>query len=79
MIRNFANKVATDIWETNSSKVLPKEFWIRAKALLTIMHATSERNDLKVKGQPPNRLHKLKGIAKRKAEYDLWLARKKTA
>ncbi len=31
MIRNFANKVATDIWETNSSKVLPKEFWIRAK------------------------------------------------
>lgn len=65
MIRNFANKTATDIWETNSSKVLPKEFWIRAKALLTIMHATSELNDLKVKGQPPNiRLHKLKGDRK---------------
>lgn len=65
MIRNFANKTATDIWETNMSKVLPKEFWIRAKALLTIMHATSELNDLKIKGQPPNiRLHKLKGDRK---------------
>lgn len=65
MIRNFANKIAIDIWETNVSKSLPKELWIRAKALLTIMHATSDMNDLKIKGQPPNiRLHKLKGDRK---------------
>ena len=65
MIRNFANKIAIDIWETNSSKSMPKELWIRAKALLTIMHATSDMTDLKIKGQPPNiRLHKLKGDRK---------------
>lgn len=65
MIRSFANKIAMDIWETNSSKAIPKELWIRAKALLTIMHATSDMNDLKIKGQPPNiRLHKLKGDRK---------------
>ena len=65
MIRNFANKTASDVWETNSSKSLPKELWVRAKALLTIMHATSDMNDLKLKGQPPNiRLHKLKGDRK---------------
>lgn len=62
MIRNFANKIAKDIWETNQSKSLPKELWLRAKALLTIMHGTTDLNDLKIKGQPPNiRLHKLKG------------------
>lgn len=62
MIRNFNNKIAQDIWETDSSKSLPKDLWLRAKALLTIMHHTTELNDLKIKGQPPNiRLHKLKG------------------
>lgn len=70
MIRNFANKIAIDIWETNASKSLPKEFWMRAKALLTIMHATTDMNDLKIKGQPPNiRLHKLKG--ERKDEWSV--------
>lgn len=65
MIRSFGNKIAQDIWETDSSKSLPKEFWIRAKALLTIMHGTTELSDLKLKGQPPNiRLHKLKGDRK---------------
>lgn len=65
MIRNFGNKSAQDIWEANSSKSLPRELWTRAKALLTIMHATTELNDLKLKGQPPNiRLHKLKGDRK---------------
>jgi len=62
MIRNFASKTAVDIWETHGSKTLPKEVWTRAKALLTIMHGTTELSDLKIKGQPPNiRLHKLKG------------------
>jgi toxin HigB-1 len=65
VIRNFGNKIAQDIWETDSSKSLPKELWIRAKALLTIMHSTSDMNDLKMKGQPPNiRLHKLQGNRK---------------
>lgn len=65
MIRNFSNKIAMDIWETNSSKSLPKEYWIRAKALLTIMNSTSAIEDLRIKGQPPNiRLHKLKGDRK---------------
>lgn len=65
MIRNFGNKNALEIWEKDSSKVVPKELWIRAKALLTIMHGTSEIDDLRIKGQPPNiRLHKLKGDRK---------------
>ena len=47
------------------SKSLPRELWMRAKALLTIMHSTDELNDLKIKGKPPNvRLHKLKGNKK---------------
>ena len=65
MIRNLDNKTAHEIWETDKSKSLPKELWIRAKALLTIMHGTTDLNDLKIKGQPPNiRLQKLKGDRK---------------
>ena len=62
MVVSFKGKVAKDIWTTNQSKTLPKELWIRAKALLTIMHATSRLDDLRIKGEPPNiRLHKLGG------------------
>jgi toxin HigB-1 len=65
MIKNFSNRAAEEIWENSASKSLPKELWLRAKALLTIMHSTSSINDLKIKGQPPNiRLHKLKGDRK---------------
>lgn len=65
MIRNFANKIAQDVWGDNKSKSLPSELWLRAKALLTIMHSTSTLDDLKIQGQPPNiRLHKLKGDRK---------------
>ena len=65
MIVNLGNKVARDIWENNSSPKLPKTIWIRAKALMTIMHSTTKLDDLKIKGQPPNvRLHKLKGNRK---------------
>jgi len=65
MIQNFANKTAQDIWEENKSKSLPQDMWIRAKALLTIMHSTNTLDDLIIKGQPPNiRLHKLKGDRK---------------
>jgi proteic killer suppression protein len=65
MIQSFGNKTAQEIWEDEKSKSLPQELWIRAKALLTIMHSTSILDDLKIKGQPPNiRLHKLKGDRK---------------
>ena len=67
MITSFKGKLARDIWETNSSKTLPREYWLRAKALLTIMHSTRQLEDLKIRGEPPNiRLHKLKGL---KQEY----------
>jgi plasmid maintenance system killer protein len=60
MIVGFNGKVARDIWESNSSKTLPREFWLRAKALLSIMHSTRTLEDLRIRGEPPNiRLHKL--------------------
>ena len=62
--------MAKDIWETDASKSLPKELWVRAKALLTIIHATTEMVDLKIKGQPSNiRLHKPQGD--RKGEWSV--------
>lgn len=65
MITAFKGKIAKDIWEQNQSKTLPREMWLRGKALLTIMHATSSIEDLRIKGQPPDiRLHKLKGNRK---------------
>ena len=65
MITNFSRKVAKDVWEQNQSKSLPADMWIRAKALLTIMHSTSSIEDLRIKGQPPDiRLHKLGGDRK---------------
>jgi proteic killer suppression protein len=65
VIVNFGNKGAQEIWESDSSKILPKELWVRAKALMTIMHGTNLLNDLILKGQPPKlRLHKLKGDRK---------------
>lgn len=62
MIASLRGKIAKDIWTTNRSNSLPKALWIRAKALLTIMHTTSTLQDLRILGQPPEiRLHKLKG------------------
>ena len=62
MIVGFRGKTAKDIWEKNQSKALPRELWIRAKSLLTIMHATSNLDDLRIQGEPPHiRLHKLGG------------------
>ena len=65
MIVGFNGKVARDIWASNSSKTLPREFWLRAKALLTIMHSTRTLEDLRIRGEPANvRLHKLSGDRK---------------
>lgn len=65
MIISFQGKIANDIWSSNRSKSLPRDFWIRAKAILTIMHSTSTLKDLKIKGEPPTiHLHKFKGDKK---------------
>lgn len=70
MIVNFKGKVAKDIWQSNQSKSLPREYWLRAKALLTIMHATQMLDDLRIQGQPPSiRLHKL--TSDRKNEWSV--------
>lgn len=65
MITSFKGKLARDIWETNTSRTLPREYWLRAKALLTIMHSTRQLADLRIRGEPATiRLHKLKGLRK---------------
>ncbi len=65
MITSFKGKLARDIWGTNTSRTLPREYWLRAKALLTIMHSTRQLADLRIRGEPPTiRLHKLKGLRK---------------
>lgn len=62
MIRNFGNRIAKEIWEEESSRKLPRDLWVRAKAILTVMHSTNLIEDLIIRGQPPSiRLHKLKG------------------
>lgn len=62
MIVSFHGRIARDIWEHEFSRKLPRGLWLRAKALLTIMHATRSLNDLRIRGQPPDiRLHKLTG------------------
>ena len=66
MIISFQGKIAQDIWASNQSKTLPRELWLRAKALLTIIHSTSTIDDLRIQGQPPDiRLHKLQGERKK--------------
>ena len=62
MIISLKGKVARDIWETNSSRTLPRNLCLRAKALMTIMHSTRALDDLCIRGEPPSiRLHKLVG------------------
>jgi len=65
LITYFGNKKARDIWEKEVAKGLPRHLWLRAKALMTIMHYTSTLEDLRIHGQPPNiQLHKLQGNRK---------------
>ena len=72
MIVSFGNKIASELWEHDLSKGFPRELHVRAKALLTIMHATNRLGGLRLKGQPPNiRLHKLKG--ERKNQWSITL------
>lgn len=65
MLVSFKGQIAEEIWFEERSKKLPRHLWVRAKALLTIMHFTNTLDDLRIKGEPPNiRLHKLKGDRK---------------
>lgn len=68
MIRDFGNKIASDLFHTGSSPKLPRQFWRRASQLLDIMEAADHLEDLKSKGFPPAlRLHQLQG--NRKGEW----------
>jgi plasmid maintenance system killer protein len=60
--RGKEGKEAEKVWVEGSGKGVPRQYWIRAKALLQIMHATDSLDDLRIHGEPPSlRLHKLKG------------------
>ena len=64
-IRSLKGKIAKDIWTTKQSKKLPKELWKRSRFLLILMNASSQLENLKIKGSPPDvRLHKLTGDRK---------------
>ncbi len=65
MIISFEGKIAKDIWESGQSRSFPRKLWLRAKALLTVMHSTQSLYDLRILGEPPKiRLHKLTGSRK---------------
>ena len=73
MIESFGNKTAKTLWETSQCKGIDNKVALRAKALLSFMHATSTLKDLQVCAIPPNpKLHKLKGD--RKNEWSMWIA-----
>lgn len=60
MIKDFGNKVASDLFHRGHSKGLPRQYWKRAIHLLDIMEAVESFDDLKKKGFPPSiRLHPL--------------------
>ena len=76
MIESFSKgrkgKIAQDIWDTGHSNKLPIQFHVRAKALLQIMYATDNLDDLKSKGHPPDvRLHSLKHDRKGELAVDI--------
>ena len=45
MIVGLKGKVPKDIRVTDQSKTLPRDLWLSAKVLQTIMHATSAPDD----------------------------------
>ena len=68
MIKNFGNKLASDLYHKGSSNGLPRQYWQRAIQLLEVMEAVESFEELKRKGFPPSiRLHPLAG--KRKGEW----------
>ena len=70
MIVNFGNRTAKDLWETQSTKGLPRDLQRRALHLLTIMARFDTITQLRSLGEPPTlRFHKLKGA--RTDEYGI--------
>ncbi len=68
MIKNFGNKIASDLFHRGKSKTLPRSLWQRASDLLDIMEAVDSLKDLEKKAFPPSiRLHKL--VGNRKSEF----------
>lgn len=68
MIKDFGNKIASELYHKGSSKALPRQYWLRAIHLLEIMDAVESLDELKQKGFPPSiRLHPLTG--NRKGEW----------
>lgn len=68
MIKDFGNKLASDLYHKGGCKGLPSQYWQRAIHLLEVMDAVESFAELKRKGFPPSvRLHPLKG--KRKGEW----------
>ena len=65
MIKDFGNKIASDLYHSGSCRGLPRQFWQRAIHLLEVMEAVENFEDLKVRGFPPSiRLHPLSGRRK---------------
>ena len=72
MIRDFGNKVASDLYHRGKSKNLPRHLWKRAVHLLDVMESVDSFRDLKEQGFPPSvRLHPLKGGRKGEWAVDI--------
>lgn len=72
MIKDFANKIAFDLFHYGETKKLPKEFWQRAIHLFDIMDAVTSLAELEMKGFTPSlRLHKLQGNKKNEFAIDI--------
>ncbi len=72
MIKEFGNRVASDLFHTGKTKKLPVELWQRSIYLLDIMDAVSSLDELQSRGFPPSlRLHKLKGTRKNVFAIDI--------
>lgn len=62
MIKDFGNKMASDLFHKGTCKGLPRQYWKRAIHLLDVMEAVESLEELKSKGFPPSvRLHLLTG------------------
>jgi len=47
MIRDFGNKLASDLYHRGSCKGLPRQYWLRAVHLLEVMDAVECFEELK--------------------------------
>ncbi len=73
-IRSLKGKIANEIWSTAESKKLPRELWKRTRFLLMLMNASTQLENLRLKGSPPDiRLHKLTGD--RRGQWSLTIHR----